>query len=158
MKRNGLSNKIILVVSERADILQMLEGKIKDGFPKCRIDRVTTTEEACRATLLFRYNLLIVDELNFNKLSHSASSLMQNFPLLVLTDNGHLPPEQKNSLIPGINSHLPSDRSEEIIPNLSRLLNSEFTPGWQRPFKRYGGLFNLGTVEAADKLIKNGMM
>ena len=158
MKRNGLSNKKILVVSERTDIRRVLESKIKDSFPKCRIDIVTTAEEACRAAMLFSYHLLIVDESNFRKMALSESSPMRNFPLLVLTDNGHLSIEQKNSLTPNIYGHLPADHPEEIIPNLPRLLSSEFTPRWQKPFKRYGGIFNLGTVEAADKLFKNGMM
>lgn len=158
MKRNGMSNKKILVVSERTDIRRVLVDKIKDGFPKCRIDIVTTAEEACRATMLFSYHLLIVDESNFRKLALSESSPILNFPLLVLIDNGNLPPEQKNPLAPNIYGHLPSDRPEEIIPNLSRLLSSEFTPRWQRPFKRYGGIFNLGTIEAADKLLKNGLI
>ena len=152
MKRNGLSNKKILIVSDRADILRMLEDKIKDGFPKCRIDIVTTAEEACRATMLFSYHLLIVDELNFKKLSKPGLSPMQNFPLLVLTDNGKSPAEQKNSLAPNVYGHLPADRPEEIIPMLPRILNNGFVPRWQRPFKRYGGIFNLGTIEAAEKL------
>lgn len=152
MKRNGLSNKKILVVSDRTDILRILEDKIKDGFPKCHIDIVTTAEEACRATMLFSYHLLIVDELNFKKLSNSGLSPMQNYPLLVLTDNGKLPVEQKNSLAPNDYGHLPADRPEEIIPMLLRILNNGFVPRWQMPFKRYGGIFNLGTIEAAEKL------
>jgi hypothetical protein len=158
MKRNGLSNKKILVVSERTDILRMLEDKIKDGFPKCRIDIVTNAEEACRATMLFSYQLLIVDESNFKKLAHSGSSPMQNFPLLILTENGKLTAEQKNSLDPNVYGYLPANRPEEIIPILPRLLSNEFTPRWQRPFKRYGGIFNLGTIEAAEKLFENGLM
>jgi hypothetical protein len=154
MKRNGLSNKKILVVSERADIFRGLADKIKDGWPECRIDRVTTAEGACRVTMLFNYHLLIIDESNLKALSRSASSALQNFPLLVLTENGKFPAQQKNSPAPNVCGHLPANRSEEIIPLLPRLLNNEFTPGWQKPFKRYGGIFNLGTVEAIEKLFK----
>ena len=102
--------------------------------------------------MLYSYHLLIVDELNFKKLSNSGLSPMQNYPLLVLTDNGKLPVEQKNSLAPNDYGHLPADRPEEIIPMLLRILNNGFVPRWQMPFKRYGGIFNLGTIEAAEKL------
>ena len=37
------------------------------------------------------YQLLIVDETNFKKIQFAGSSLIQNFPLLILTDNGKLP-------------------------------------------------------------------
>jgi hypothetical protein len=46
----------------------------------------------------------------------------------------------------------------DFNPILSRLLSIEFTPRWQRPFKRYGGILNLGTAEAVEKLFKNGAL
>jgi len=153
-----LTSKRVLGVSGRTDILRMLEDKIENGFPKCRFDKVTTAEEASRSMLLSSYHLLIVDETNFKKIPFAGSSLIQNFPLLVLTDNGKLPADQKNYFAPNVYGYLPANRLEKIIPILSQLLRIEFTPRWQRPFKRYGGIFNLGTVEAAEKLFKNGAM
>ena len=152
MERNGLSIKKILVVSRRADIVRKLEDTIKDSIPKCQIERVSTAEEACRATMIFGYHLLIIDESNLKILSHSGSSPMQNFPLLVISDNGKLSAELKSSLAANVCGHLPADRPEEIISMLPRILNNGFVPRWQMPFKRYGGIFNLGTIEAAEKL------
>ena len=158
MKRNGLINKRILGVCGRTDILQTLEDKIKDGCPKCWFDKVTTAEEACRLMMLFSYHLLVVDETNLKKFPRSESSSIQNFPLVVLTGNGKLPVDQENSFAPNIYGYLPANRLEKTIPIISRLLSIEFVPRWQSPFKRYGGIFNLGTVEATDKLLKNGLM
>ena len=154
MKHNGLSNKKILIVSERTDIRRMLEDPIRDGLPKCRIDRVKTVQEACRAIMLIGYHLIIIDESKFKNMSHPGLSPMQNFPLLVLTDNDKLSAEQKNSPVPNVYGHLPADRPEVIISMLPRILNNGFVPRWQVPFKRHGGIFNLGTIEAAEKLFK----
>ncbi len=152
MKLNGLSNKKILIIGEGADTLRKLEDKIKDGVPKCQIDRVATAEEALRATTLFSYHLLIIDESTFNNLSHTGSSPMQNLPLLVLGDNGNRSAGRKSTPAPNVCGHLHADRPEEIISMLPRILNNGFVPRWQMPFKRYGGVFNLGTIEAAEKL------
>jgi hypothetical protein len=158
MKRNDLISKRVLGVCGRTDILQMLEDEIKDGCPKCWFDKVTTAEEACRLMMLFSYHLLVVDETNLKKFMRSESSSIRNFPLVVLTDNGKLPIDQENSYAPNIYGYLPANRLEKTTPVISRLLSIEFVPRWQRPFKHYGGIFNLGTVEATDKLLKNGLM
>jgi len=156
MKRSDLSKKKILIVSRRTATLRMLNDKIKEGFPKCRIDMVTNAEDACRATMLFSYHLLIVDESNYKKMANSGASPLQNSPLLIITENGKIPSEQKIHRGPDVYVHLPANRPEEIISKIPRLLGNGFTPRWQRPFKRYGGIFNLGTVEASEKLFKNG--
>jgi hypothetical protein len=155
MKRKELSNKRVLGVSGRTDILRILEDNIRDGLPRCRFDKVTTAEEASRAVMRFSYHLLIVDETNFKKIASSGSSSLQNLPLVILTDTGALPADEKNSFAPNVYGYLPANRLEEIIAILSQLLSIEITPRWQRPFKRYGGIFNFGTVEAAEKLFKN---
>ena len=159
MKRNGLIRKRrVLGVCGRPDILRMLEDKIKEGFPRWRFDGVTTAENAGRLMLLSSYHLLIVDEANFKKIQHAGSSVIQNFPILVLTDKEKLPADQQNSFTPNVCGYLLASRLEEIIPIFSRLLSIEFTPRWQRPFRRYGGIFNLATVEVAEKLFKNDAM
>jgi len=141
-------------IRHQTDILRILEDKIKAGFANCRFDGVRAAEEARRSMMLASYHLVIADERSFNKIARAGSSPIRNFPLLVLTDNGQLHADQKNSFAPNVYGYLSADRLEKIIPILSRLLNIEFTQRWQRPFKLYGGIFNLGTVEAAEKIVQ----
>ncbi|UCF91077.1 MAG: hypothetical protein JSW39_22790 [Desulfobacterales bacterium] len=155
MKRHGMIHKRLLGVSPRADVLQTLEERIKAACSTCRFDKAATLEEARQRMMRFNYHLVIVDEVNLKTLLRSASFLVQNFPLVVLTENGRLPADEKNAFAPNVYGFLPANSLERTIPVISELLNIEFVPRWQSPFKRYGGVFNLGTVEAVDKLFNN---
>ena len=157
MKNNRLIKKRILGVSGQTDVLQMLDEMINGRFSKCRFDSVATAEEAIRAMMFSSFHLLIIDQTNFKKIQHARLYQTHLLPILILIDKGKFPPNQKNSFSPNVYG-LPANRPEEIISILPQLLSIEFTPRWQRPFRRFGGIFNLGTVEAAEKLFKNGAM
>lgn len=85
-----IRNKRFLIVSQRTAILRVLKDKIKDGFPKCRIDMVTNAEDASWSSMHLNYHLLIVDESNLEKLASSGAFLLQNFPLLIFPSWGRL--------------------------------------------------------------------
>lgn len=128
MKRNGLTNKRILGVSGRNEVLRILADKIKDGLSKCQFDGVRSAEEASRSVMLSSYHLLIVDETNFTKIAHTGSSSIKNFPLVILTENDKLPADQNKFFAPNVYGYLSANRPEDIIPILSRLLSIEFAP------------------------------
>ena len=154
MKRNGMINKRILGVSGRNDILLTIEEKILEAYPKCLFDKVTTLQKARRLMMLYNYSLLVLDEANLNELNRSGASMIQNFPVVVLTDDGVLFVDQVKSFASNVYGYLPKNCLETTSLIISNLLNVEFVPQWQIPFKRYGGIFNLGTVEAIDKLCR----
>lgn len=157
MKHSGMINKRLLGVCGRAEILQTLEDKVLDGCRICHFDKAATAGEASRLMMFFGYHLVIVDEQNFNNFIRSGSCLIHNFPLIVLTESGKLPADQKNSFAPNVYGYLPANDLDKTIPIISLVLSIEFVPPWQSLFKHYGGIFNLGTVEAADKLFLSGM-
>ena len=157
MKHSSMINKKLLGVCGRAEILQTLEDKIKNSCRKCRFDKAETAGEASRLMMFFGYHLVIVDEQSFKNFPRSGPSLIQNFPLVILTDNGKLPVDQQTSFAPNVYGYIPVNHLDKTIPVISLLLNIEFVPPWQSLFKLYGGIFNLGTVEAADKLFISGM-
>jgi hypothetical protein len=152
MKRNGMMNKRILGVSERIDILSAMEEMILEICPNCLFDKVTTLKKAQRLMMLFNYNLLFLDETTLNELNPSGTSMTQNFPIVILTNNGSLSLDKEKSSASNVYGYLPKNRLETIPQIIANLLNVEFVPRWKIPFKRHGGIFNLGTVEAVDKL------
>ncbi|UCF85673.1 MAG: hypothetical protein JSV50_08590, partial [Desulfobacteraceae bacterium] len=61
MKYSIMKNKNVLAVDSQADLLLTLKEKILGICPECRIDIITTFEEARQLILMLTYDLVVSD-------------------------------------------------------------------------------------------------
>ena len=83
--------KRILVVNNDPDALTILEKKLLDTYPNCKVEKATSYREAVERLLSWTYDLVILDITrvwSFHVLNHA---LKRNFPVVIFKSLLELP-------------------------------------------------------------------
>jgi CheY-like chemotaxis protein len=136
MGESILNNKRILAVDDEPDVLEVLEEEILGYAPNCKIEKVTTYQEATHRIESQHYDAVVLDIMGVRGFDLLDQAVKRNFPAAMLTAHSLNPESLKRSIDMGARAYLPKEKLEEIVPFLEDILEeADGLTGW-------GGLMN----------------
>jgi DNA-binding NtrC family response regulator len=132
----------ILVVDDEPDILDVLEGEIKEEWPHWIVDRATTYEKADRMLRSNEYDLVILDIMGVDGFALLNVAVSRAFRVAVFTAHALNPEALKRAYDLGAYAYIPKDKIGEIVSHLSVALTYDREAGWKQLMGSLEGYFN----------------
>jgi len=142
MPESILNGKLILAVDDEPDILEVLEDEILGYAPDCKIEKVTTYQEATQRLETQNYDAVILDIMGVRGFDLLEQSVKHNFQTAMLTAHSLNPESLKRSIEIGACAYLPKEKLGEIVPFLEDILESaDGSTVWGRLMNKFEGYF-----------------
>lgn len=150
-----LSGKLILVVDDEPDVLDVLA----DELDMCVLHKATDYDTAMDHLLRYDYDAVILDVMGVRGFELLKNAVSRGFPALMLTAHALTPEALKKSIQLGAVSFLPKEKISELRPFLEDIVTYGGTPTWQRTFETFGGIFKkrFGPDWQVDEFFKGVM-
>jgi len=142
MNESLLDNRKLLIVDDEPDVLAVVEGEIASSFPKAKIDKTTSFEEATELLNTNEYDLVLLDIMGVRGFDLLEKAVKRRFRVVMLTAHSLNPEALKRSHDMGARAYLPKDRLGELVPFLEDVLKDEFITGWKRLLEKLEPDFN----------------
>jgi len=143
MAESVLNGKIILAVDDEPDILEVLEEEILDYAPNCKIEKVTTYQDAAKKLESQHYDAVVLDIMGVRGFELLEQSVKRSFPTAMLTAHSLNPESLKRSIEMGAYAYLPKEKMDEIVPFLEDILeSSDGSTVWGRLMYKLEGYFS----------------
>jgi DNA-binding response OmpR family regulator len=124
MAESILNGKRILAVDDEPDILAVLEEEILEYAPNCKIEKVTTYQEASKRMESENYDAVVLDIMGVRGFDLLDQAVKRNFQTAMLTAHSLNPESLKRSIEMGARAYLPKEKLGEIVPFLEDILES----------------------------------
>jgi CheY-like chemotaxis protein len=143
MAESILKGKLILVVDDEPDVLEVLEDEILGACPNCKLDKATSYETAVEKLKSQPYDLVILDIMGVRGFDLLELAVHQNLPVAMLTAHALNPQALKRSFEMKARTYLPKEKLGDIVPFLEDILEeTEYLSGWGRTMKRLEVFFD----------------
>ncbi len=133
-----LKNKVVLVVDDEADILDIVEEELSE----CRIHKAGDYNGAMEYLVSYSYDVVILDIMGVNGFELLKSSVEMGFPTIMLTAHALTPEALKKSINLGAVSFLPKDKLPELRSFITDVLSGGTNQAWKKIFDKLGTFFN----------------
>ncbi|MBN1101896.1 MAG: response regulator [Deltaproteobacteria bacterium] len=134
---SALDGKIILVVDDEPDVLEILEEELR----MCIVYKARDEETATQYLLSFTFDFVILDIMGVNGFELLKTSVSRGFPTVMLTAHAMTPEALKKSMKLGAVSFLPKEKMGEIRTFLTDVALQEGKAVWSTLFHRLNDLF-----------------
>jgi CheY-like chemotaxis protein len=142
MAESILNGKSILAVDDEPDVLEVLEDEILGYAPNCKIEKVTTYQEASKRLESQNYDVVVLDIMGVRGFDLLEQSVKRNFQTAMLTAHSLNPESLKRSIEMGAYAYLPKEKLGEIVPFLEDILeSSDGSTVWGRLMIKLEGYF-----------------
>ena len=142
MAESILNGKRILAVDDEPDVLAVLEDEILGYAPDCKIEKVTTYQEATQKLESQDYDAVVLDIMGVRGFDLLEQSVKRNFQTAMLTAHSLNPESLKRSIEMGACAYLPKEKLGEIVPFLEDILEStDGTTVWRHLMNKLEGYF-----------------
>ena len=141
MAESILNGKLILAVDDEPDVLEVLEDEILGYAPNCKVEKVTTYQEASKRLESQNYDVVVLDIMGVKGFDLLEQSVKRNFRTAMLTAHSLNPESLKRSIEMGAYAYLPKEKLGEIVPFLEEILGCDYLPGWKHLMKKLEGYF-----------------
>ncbi len=142
MAESILNGSRILAVDDEPDVLAILEDEILGAAPECKLEKVTTYEEAAKKLESKTYDLVILDIMGVRGFDLLDLAVKKNFRVAMLTAHALNPEALKRSFEMKARAYLPKEKLGEVVPFLEDVLKYEYLPGWRRVLEKLKGFFD----------------
>jgi DNA-binding NtrC family response regulator len=143
MAESILNGRLILAVDDEPDVLEVLEDEILGYAPTCKIEKVTTYQEASKKLESQNYDVVILDIMGVKGFDLLEQSVKHNFRTAMLTAHSLNPESLKRSIEMGAYAYLPKEKLGEIVPFLEDILeSSDGSTVWGRLMNKLEGYFS----------------
>jgi len=132
MRGSILDGKFVLAVDDDPGVLKLLEEKISEACPGCKLDKATTYQEAAAKIGSSTYDLVLLDIMGVRGFDLLDLAVARNVPAAMLATYPPNPEALKRSIEMGARGYILKVKLEEIVPILEDVLTSEYLPGWRR--------------------------
>ncbi len=143
MKNSILKGNAILAVNNELDVLNVLEGKIKEAYPDSFFDKATTYKEATERMASWTYDLVILGGIGVRGFDLLKNAFVRNYPAVMLTDYLLGSEALRQSIELGVRAYLPKEKIGEIVSLLGNRLTYKYLPVWKRFYNKMKGLFGI---------------
>ena len=142
MAESILNGKTILAVDDEPDILEILEEEVMAYAPNCKVEKVTTYQEATEKLGSQAYDAVILDIMGVRGFDLLGQAVARHFPTAMLTAHSLNPVSLKRSIEMGASAYLPKEKMEEIVPFLEDILESaDGSTVWGKLMNKLDGYF-----------------
>jgi DNA-binding response OmpR family regulator len=142
MAESILNGKSVLAVDDEPDILAVLEDEILAYAPSCKIEKVTTYQEATQKLESQTYDVVVLDIMGVRGFDLLEQAVKRNFQTAMLTAHSLNPESLKRSIEMGACAYLPKEKLGEIVPFLEDILeSSDGSTVWGRLMNKLDGYF-----------------
>jgi len=143
MAESILNGKLVLAVDDEPDVLEILEEEILEYAPNCKIEKVTTYQEATQKLESQNYDVVVLDIMGVRGFDLLEQAAKRNFPTAMLTAHSLNPESLKRSIELGACAYLPKEKLGEIVPFLEDILeSSDGSTAWGRLMNKLEGYFS----------------
>jgi DNA-binding NtrC family response regulator len=143
MAESILNGKMILAVDDEPDILDVLEEEVLEYAPNCKIEKITTYQEATKKLESESFDVVVLDIMGVRGFDLLEQSVKRNFPTAMLTAHSLNPESLKRSIEMGAYAYLPKEKLGEIVPFLEDILeSSDGSTVWGRLMNKLEGYFS----------------
>ena len=143
MAESILNGKLILAVDDEPDILDVLEEEVLEYAPNCKIEKVTTYQEATKKLESESFDVVVLDIMGVRGFDLLEQSVKHSFPTAMLTAHSLNPESLKRSIEMGAYAYLPKEKLGEIVPFLEDILeSSDGSTVWGRLMNKLEGYFS----------------
>jgi len=133
-----LMNKLILIVDDEPDVLDVIE----EILDMRNIHRANDYETALKHLNNYTYDAVILDIMGVNGFELLKKAVARGFPALMLTAHELTPEALKKSIKLGAVSFLPKEKISELRAFVEDVITYGGVPIWQKTFDRAGRVFN----------------
>jgi DNA-binding NtrC family response regulator len=143
MAESILNGKLILAVDDEPDVLDVLEEEVLEYAPNCKIEKITTYQEATKKLESESFDVVVLDIMGVRGFDLLEQSVKRNFPTAMLTAHSLNPESLKRSIEMGAYAYLPKEKLGEIVPFLEDILeSSDGSTVWGRLMNKLEGYFS----------------
>ncbi|MBW2016196.1 MAG: response regulator [Deltaproteobacteria bacterium] len=137
--QSPLQDKMILVVDDEPDVLEVVEEELD----MCILHKATNYETALQYLLGYTYDAVVLDIMGVNGFELLKDSVARGFPTVMLTAHALTPKALKQSIRLGAISFLPKEKISELRPFLEEVVAGvSKNQLWRKLFEKLGGHFN----------------
>jgi DNA-binding NtrC family response regulator len=138
MAESPLKDKVVLVVDDEPDILDMVEEELD----QCIVHKASDYDTALQYILSYTYDVVILDIMGVNGFELLKNAVSRGYPALMLTAHAVTPEALKKSIKLGAISFLPKEKVSELASFLEDAVLDEGKSLWLKLFDRFGNYFN----------------
>ncbi|MGZ3748554.1 MAG: hybrid sensor histidine kinase/response regulator [Pseudobdellovibrionaceae bacterium] len=142
MAKSILNGKRILAVDDETDVLKILEEKILEACPDCKLDKAAAYETAVKMLESTNYDAVILDIMGVRGFDLLDLAVKKKLGVVMLTAHALSPEALKKSVELGARAYLPKEKLGEVVPFLEDILKYDDLPGWGRLMKKLEEYFN----------------
>ena len=133
-----LKDKVVLVVDDEPDVLEMVEEELDD----CIVHKAVDYDTALQYLLSYTYDVVILDIMGVNGFELLKNAVSRGFPAVMLTAHAVTPEALKKSIKLGAISFLPKEKVSELREFLEDVVLDGQKSIWLKLFDRMGNYFN----------------
>jgi CheY-like chemotaxis protein len=133
-----LKDKVVLVVDDEPDVLQIVEEELD----MCLVHKATDYDTALQYLLSYTYDIVILDIMGVNGFELLKNAVSRGFPTVMLTAHALTPEALKKSIKLGAVSFLPKEKISDLRTYLEDVVLGAGKPVWEKLFDRLGSYFN----------------
>ena len=142
MAESILNGRRILAVDDEPDVLEVLEEEVMAYAPNCKIEKVTTYQEATEKLGSQDYDVVILDIMGVRGFDLLEQAVTRHFHTAMLTAHSLNPVSLKRSIEMGASAYLPKAKLGEIVPFLEDILESaDGSTVWGKLMNKLEGYF-----------------
>ena len=133
-----LKDRVILVVDDEPDILEMVEEELDNSI----VHKAQDYDTALQYLLSYTYDAVVLDIMGVNGFELLKSAVSRGYPAVMLTAHAVTPDALKKSIKLGAVSFLPKEKISELGEFLEDVVLGGGKSIWFKLFDRLGNYFN----------------
>lgn len=137
-KESPLKDKVVLVVDDEPDILELVEEELD----MCIVHKAKDYDTAVQYLLSYTYDIVVLDIMGVNGFELLKNAVSRGFPTAMLTAHAVTPEALKKSIKLGAISFLPKEKLSELQEFLEVVVLEDGKSVWLKLFDKLGNYFN----------------
>lgn len=133
-----LKNKLILVVDDEPDVLEVVAEVLDIAI----VHKARDYDTALEYLLMYAYDIVVLDIMGVKGFDLLRASVTRGFPTVMLTAHALSPDALKKAIKLGAVSFLPKEAIPNLRSHLEDVALGAGKPVWKKLFNRIGGLFD----------------
>jgi DNA-binding NtrC family response regulator len=133
-----LRDKVVLIVDDEPDILEMVEEELD----QCIVHKAQDYDTAIQYILSYTYDVVVLDIMGVNGFELLKNAVSRGYPAVMLTAHAVTPEALKKSIKLGAISFLPKEKVSELSEFLEDVVLKKGKSIWLKLFDRLGSYFN----------------
>lgn len=142
MSQSMIYDKRVLIVDNDPNFFPILERKVREASPNCKVDMAGTYLEAVEEMVSWTYDLVIMGDIVGSKSNLLDIAEIRKFPVAVLGPDDPSSITSRRTLQMRLKAHFPKEKMGQIITFLQDSVGNGSRPRWKYFLKRIIGFFN----------------